>query len=145
LITSLSLHLFGNAGVAVAIGVGTFLILLFGEIVPKSLSLTFSERFALLAAHPLSWFAWMVRPFQRRLTWLAESLIALFGIHPVYEPPAPISDMEFRTMVEMGEGHGVIPGLCTGCGREECLCAERDAAMAEDADAARREILRGGP
>jgi len=108
LITSLSLHLFGNAGVAVAIGVGTFLILLFGEIVPKSLSLTFSERFALLAAHPLSWFAWMVRPFQRRLTWLAESLIALFGIHPVYEPPAPISDMEFRTMVEMGEGHGVI-------------------------------------
>ncbi len=108
LMTSLALHLFGNAGVAVAIGVGTFLILLFGEIIPKSLSLTFSERFALLAALPLSWFALLVQPIQRRLTRLAGRLVSLFGISPAEEPPSPISDLEFRTMVEMGEGHGVV-------------------------------------
>ena len=56
LVTSIALKLFGDIGLAIAIGVGTFLILMFGEIVPKSLSLNFAEKFALFAARPLNLF-----------------------------------------------------------------------------------------
>ncbi len=82
LTTSIALHLFGSTGLAVAIGVGTFLILLFGEIVPKSLSLAFSERYVFLSANLLGWFFRLVHPIQTRLTQLAEGLIGLLGIEP---------------------------------------------------------------
>ncbi len=108
LITSLALHLFGDIGLAIAIGVGTFLILLFGEIVPKSLSLAFSERFVFVAAGPLNWFYKLVQPVQKRFTLLAEQMIRLFGIEPPKDSQTAISDTEFSTMVAMGEGHGVI-------------------------------------
>lgn len=108
LTTSLALHLFGSAGLAIAIGLGTFLILLFGEIVPKSLSLAFSERFVMIAAGPLNWFYKLVRPIQKRFTRVAENMIRLFGIEPSQSSQTAISDMEYSTMVAMGEGHGVI-------------------------------------
>ena len=57
MVTSIAIKIFGNIGVGIAIGAGTFLILLFGEITPKTLSLRFAERVALLAAYPLKLFS----------------------------------------------------------------------------------------
>lgn len=109
LTTSIAMHLFGNAGLAVAIGVGTFLILLFGEVVPKSLSLAFSEKFVFLSARLLDWFFRLVHPIQSRLTQLAESMLGIIGIDTQNErSKGAISNMEFSTMVALGEGHGVI-------------------------------------
>lgn len=109
LTTSIAMHLFGSAGLAVAIGIGTFLILLFGEVVPKSLSLAFSERFVLLSARLLGWFFRLVHPVQRRLTHLAESLLRAIGIDTKEDGSKnAISNSEFSTMVALGEGHGVI-------------------------------------
>jgi len=105
--TSIALKVFGDMGVAIAIGIGTFLILIFGEIFPKSLAVHFAEPFSLMVARPLNLFAQMVRPAQKILTRLAEAVISLVGIQPVQED-STITDDEFRTMVEMGEGEGVI-------------------------------------
>jgi CBS domain containing-hemolysin-like protein len=107
LVTSIALKLFGDAGLAIAIGVGTFLILLFGEIVPKSLSLNFAEKFALFAARPLNLFYRLVRPIQKKFTWLAESAMSLVGIIPKSKDNR-ISDEEFTSMVELGKDEGVI-------------------------------------
>jgi CBS domain containing-hemolysin-like protein len=105
--TSIALKVFGDMGVAIAIGIGTFLILIFGEIFPKSLAVHFAEPFSLMASRPLNLFAQIVRPAQKILTKLAEKIISLVGIQPVQED-STITDDEFRTMVEMGEGEGVI-------------------------------------
>jgi len=107
LATSIALKLFGSAGLAVAIGVGTFVILLFGEVIPKSLSLRFVERFALLAAFPLNQFSQWVQPIQEFFTWAAEKVLSKVGFFP-NEKDSTISDEEFRTMVELGEGEGII-------------------------------------
>ena len=107
LATSIALKLFGNVGVAVAIGVGTFVILLFGEVIPKSLSLRFAERFALLAASPLNLFSQWVQPIQELFTGAAEAVLSRVGFFPK-EKNSTISDEEFRTMVELGEGEGII-------------------------------------
>ena len=76
LATSIALKLFGSVGVAVAIGVGTFVILLFGEVIPKSLSLRYAERCALLAASPLNTFAQWIQPIQELFTWAAEGVLS---------------------------------------------------------------------
>lgn len=80
LVTSIALKLFESTGLAISIGVGTFLILLFGEIIPKSLSLNFAEKFALFAARPLNLFYRLVHPIQQLFTRLAEIVTTSIGI-----------------------------------------------------------------
>ena len=107
LATSIALKLFGDTGLAIAIGVGTFLILLFGEIVPKSLSLNFAEKFALFAARPLNLFYRFVLPVQRLFTRLAETVMSWVGVLPKNNDDR-ISDAEFTSMIKMGKNEGII-------------------------------------
>ncbi len=106
--TSIALKIFGNSGVAIAIGLGTFLILLFGEIVPKTLALKFSESYALSSAFPLHIFSRVVQPIQRLFSRIAGSLITLLGINTTAPIKYGMTEQEFRTLVELGEGEGVL-------------------------------------
>jgi len=106
--TSIFITKFGNIGVGIAIGVGTFLLLVFGEIIPKTLSLQFPQTYAVSAAYPLKIFASMVQPIQLLLTSLAEKFISFIGFTFSKDKKTAITDDEFRTMVQVGEGEGVI-------------------------------------
>lgn len=108
MVTSIAIKIFGNMGVGIAIGGGTFLILLFGEITPKTLSLRFAERVALLAAYPLKLFSHLVQPVQKRLTLVAEKFLRFLGVRVFSDKESIITDEEFRTLVKMGEGEGII-------------------------------------
>ncbi|MCH8157282.1 MAG: HlyC/CorC family transporter, partial [Nitrospinae bacterium] len=106
--TSIAITLFGSIGVGVAIGAGTFLLLVFGEIIPKSMSLKFASSYAVAAAYPLKLFAGLVQPVQKFLTRLAENFISMLGFTFLKTKQTAITDDEFRTMVQMSEGDGVI-------------------------------------
>ena len=108
LITSIAIAQFGNIGVGIAIGVGTFFLLIFGDIVPKSMSIKLAQSYALVAAYPLKLFYNIVQPPQKFLTCLAEKLIYKFGFSALSQKESAITDEEFRTMVQMGVGDGVI-------------------------------------
>ncbi len=108
IITSIAITLFGNIGVGIAIGVSTFLLLIFGEIIPKSMSLKLAQSYSLIAAYPLKWFYNIVHPPQQFLTRLAENFISKFGISALSRKEPAITDEEFRTMVQMGVGEGEI-------------------------------------
>ena len=54
---------FGDAGVAIATGIATLLILTFGEILPKSWAKENSERLVLAIAQPLSFCSFLLYPF----------------------------------------------------------------------------------
>jgi len=107
LATSIAFKLFGDTGLAIAIGVGIFLILLFGEIVPKSLSLNFAEKFALFAARPLNLFYRLVHPIQTMFTRLAELVVSWIGVLPINTDDR-ISDEEFTSMIKLGKDEGII-------------------------------------
>ena len=70
LATSLAMRLLGDYGVGVATGVMTFLILVFGEITPKTFAYRWAESYALFFARALEIFAWIIFP----LAWLLEGL-----------------------------------------------------------------------
>ena len=106
--TSIFITMFGNVGIGIAIGVGTFLLLVFGEIIPKSLSLKFSQGYSISAAYPLKLFSSLVQPIQKFLTIAAEKFISMIGITFQKNEKTAITDDEFRVMVQMGEGEGVI-------------------------------------
>jgi putative hemolysin len=106
--TSIFITKFGNLGVGIAIGVGTFLLLVFGEIIPKTLSLQYPQTYAISAAYPLRLFASIVQPIQSFLTSIAESFISFIGFTFTKDKKTAITDDEFRTMVQVSEGEGVI-------------------------------------
>ena len=106
--TAMAIKIFGNVGIGVAIGVGTFLLLIFGEIVPKSLSLRYAESYSLLACYPLTLFYKVVQPPRKFLTHLSEKVLTALGFAAIAPKTSPISDDEFRAMVQIGEGEGVI-------------------------------------
>ena len=92
----------------IAIGVGTLLLLVFGDIIPKSISLKFSQPYALFSAYPLTIFAKIVQPAQKLFSIWTEKIISYMGILPHGLKESPITDEEFRAMVQVGEGEGVI-------------------------------------
>lgn len=60
--TKIALDYFGDAGIGVATGVMTFLILTFGEITPKAYATVYAEKLALIIARPLSFVKILLYP-----------------------------------------------------------------------------------
>ena len=107
-VTSIAINVFGNLGVGIAIGVGTLLLLVFGDIIPKSISLKFSQPYALFSAYPLTIFAKIVQPAQKLFSIWTEKVTGFMGILPHGLKESPITAEEFRSMGQVGEGEGVI-------------------------------------
>ena len=107
-VTSIAINIFGSLGVGVAIGIGTLLLLVFGDIIPKSISIKFAQPYALFSAYPLKAFAKLVQPAQKLFSVWTERIISSMGVLPHGLKESPITDEEFRAMVEVGEGEGVI-------------------------------------
>ncbi len=107
-VTSIAINVFGNLGVGIAIGAGTLLLLVFGDIIPKSISIKFAQPYALFSAYPLSIFAKIVQPAQKLFSIWTEKVISFMGVLPHGLKESPITDEEFRAMVQVGEGEGVI-------------------------------------
>ena len=108
LTTSIALKTFEHYGVAIAIGAATFLLLVFGDIIPKSLAIKYAKTYSLFAAYPLKMFENMVLPLQKVLTKFTETLIRFMGFDSLKLKKSALTEDEFRTMVHMVEAEGQI-------------------------------------
>ncbi len=104
--TSIAYQTLGNMGVSIAIGAATFLLLLFGEIIPKTLSIHFAESYVLFAARPLKLFFVLVQPLQKFLVLFSEFIMKMFGWEDKKKHDHKISDEEIKAMVDIGEEAG---------------------------------------
>ena len=75
LCTLLFIHLMGDGGATVATAVATVVVLVFGEVTPKSLAKESPERFAMFSAPFLRMVMWVLSPF----AWLFSQLKKLVG------------------------------------------------------------------
>lgn len=101
LITAISLRSFGPTGLAVAIPVATVLLLLFGEIVPKSLGLRRRHGLAPLAAPILSAVGLVLGPLRLLLESMARAVSGRTG-------PAPLTRAELPTLVTVAAEQGQV-------------------------------------
>lgn len=105
--TALAVSLFGNSGIGIATVSVTLLVLIFGEIIPKSIALTYPERLALRFSLPLKLFGVLALPVITvfsALTWL---LLVLTGSSHKHSP-GTVTEEDLRTLIEVGEEEGVL-------------------------------------
>ena len=130
------------ASFMIAFGVVTYLSVVFGELVPKALTLERAEALAALVARPVEWMARVLRPVVWLLQGTASLLLRPFGITEVMAGEAIRSADELRALVDEAEGSGVIPRA-----QEELLHNVFDFAVARgarrDGAVARRDVVRG--
>lgn len=102
--TALSIELFGSKGVGIATGVVTLLILIFGEITPKSLGNNKSIDYAKVAAVPLFYLEKILSPF----IYLFTKIVNLFVKDKSLISSAFLSEEEIRRFVDVSQREGVI-------------------------------------
>ena len=107
LATSVSIQLFGDVGVGIATGVVTLLVLIFGEITPKTLATENAERLVIAYAKPLSLLKIILGPATMILSAITGVIAKIFGATPASDKPLVTHD-EFETMVNVSKEEGVI-------------------------------------
>jgi Mg2+/Co2+ transporter CorB len=105
--TLLALRHFGDAGLAIATGILTLVLLIFAEVAPKTLAALHSEKIAfpasfiyvplMTAAYPVVWVVNLI----------ANTLLRLLGLSAAVEDGQALSQEELRTVVN--EASGLIP------------------------------------
>ncbi|MDX2161065.1 MAG: hemolysin family protein [bacterium] len=84
----------------------TYLSLIIGELVPKSLALRYPERIASLVAPPMQFLSVLTRPVVTLLTASTNLVLRLIGVRPSDEPP--VSEEEIVAMIQQGVDVGVF-------------------------------------
>lgn len=88
-----------DVALAVVVVVVSFLSLVVGELVPKSLAMRYAEGYALAIARPLALLARLARPVVRFLTFCSNLVLRLFGDRTSFTE-ARLSREELQTLVE---------------------------------------------
>ena len=107
LATALAIDLYGNAGAGIATGILTFLILIFGEISPKTLATIHSEKLALAFCGIIQFLMTILTPVIFVINKLAMGFLFLLGVNPKKQQNA-ITEEELRTIVDVSQETGVI-------------------------------------
>ncbi len=99
LATSLAIRLFGDDGLGIAVGVMTFLILVFGEITPKTYCNANSTKIALRYAPVLLAFSYVFYPVVKFFEIITKGVVKMTGSS--YAPP-PITEEEIKGVIDQG-------------------------------------------
>ncbi|MBN1258313.1 HlyC/CorC family transporter [Candidatus Peregrinibacteria bacterium] len=99
------IRFFGNHAIGVVTGVLTFIILIFGEITPKTLAQKYAESFARAVAYPLLGMVYLFFP----VVWILHRFIrGLMRLFKAKNPILTTSEEELLAMVDIGKQEGVI-------------------------------------
>lgn len=102
--TVIATERFGHIGPGLAVGVLTIIILVFGEITPKTFAVRYSGPIGLFVAPPLLLFTYLALPF----IWVLERLtVFLHGLTRVQTEPT-VTDLDLIHMAEHGTQEGTI-------------------------------------
>lgn len=107
LATSLTISIWGNAAVGIATGILTILVLLFGEIVPKTWATLNAERLSLIYCYPISALMFLLTPVIFLVDKMANFLLCLGGIDPNAKVNI-MTESELKTYVDVSHEDGVI-------------------------------------
>ncbi|MBN8046199.1 MULTISPECIES: HlyC/CorC family transporter [Paraclostridium] len=105
--TSLFISILGTQGVAVATALMTILVLIFGEITPKTIAANNSEKIAILVSKPIKVIILILTPVVWIFNIITNIIFKIFGIKSKSGQPY-ITEEELRTMVNVSQEEGVL-------------------------------------
>jgi Mg2+/Co2+ transporter CorB len=112
-VTVIALRVYEDFGISqeLALSVGTagltFLILIFGEVTPKTLAAIHPERVGLPAAYVYWVLRWLLLPFVMLVNFFSNGLLRLMGVSPEEAAQHSLSSEELRSVV--AEAGAMIP------------------------------------
>lgn len=106
LATKMATAAFGDVGVGIATGVMTFLVLVFGEVVPKNVAAAHAETWAMFIAPFIRLLSFVLTPVVFLLTKLSDFVVR-FSKKDDEEDPT-ITEDEFKILVNVGQEEGVF-------------------------------------
>lgn len=109
LMTSLAIDIWGNTGVGIATGIMTLIVLVFGEITPKTLATQNSEQFSLGLSRFVLVTKIIVTPVSSLLNVITNILIRFLG-GEVDEDQPFITEDELKTIVSVSHKEGILEG-----------------------------------
>ena len=104
--TSLAIHLFGNTGAGIATGILTFLILIFGEVTPKTMATIKADSMSLTAAAPIGFLMKILTPVIFIINKLSLGLMFLLHVN-IKDAQKKMTEEELRTIVDVSQENGV--------------------------------------
>ena len=105
--TILVKDLFGNYAVSIATAILTVLVLIFGEITPKTLATINNEKLALRFASVVYWLMYILTPVIFLINKLSSLVMKLFRIDKS-EKKSTYTENELKTIVNVSHAEGVI-------------------------------------
>ena len=106
LATLVAIDIFKNNAVGIAIGAITLLLLVFGEITPKTFATYHNRRFSLFVARPIWFLSIILYPLIIIFDAIALFLMKIFGWQKKKSPV--VTEAEIKSIVELGEDVGAI-------------------------------------
>jgi putative hemolysin len=95
-----------SVSVAVIVGLITYLSLIIGELVPKTIALNHAESIAVALSPPMKVFSEVTYPVVWILSLSTKLMLKLFGISARKE--APVTEEDLKMVLQKGSEHGVI-------------------------------------
>ena len=106
LATKMATDYFGDAGVGIATGIMTLLVLVFGEVVPKNLAAAHAEGWAMFVAPFIKLISVILTPLVFLLTKLSDTVVRFSKKNEEEDPT--ITEDEFKLLVNVGQEEGVF-------------------------------------
>lgn len=107
LMTIFAIKLFGSASIGIATGVLTFLVLIFGEITPKTLATREADKMALAYSLPIYILVILLTPVIFIVNIASSSVLKLIG-SDIDKKKESMTEEELRTIVDVSHEEGVI-------------------------------------
>lgn len=101
---------FGASSIGLVTTIMTIAIVLFAEIIPKTLANTFAEKVAVPFMFVFQGFYWVIYPVTYLASHFAAQFSRLFGVGSSVRPAPQITEEELEYLINMGEEEGVIQG-----------------------------------
>jgi Mg2+/Co2+ transporter CorB len=98
----------GAMGVAIATAMMTVLIVVFGEILPKTIAITRPDNVARALSFPVTWLVLVFGPLAKGAQWIVRKTLAVFGIKLSMEMDVLAAHEEIRGAVEYHHAEGIV-------------------------------------
>lgn len=105
--TKIATDVFQDAGVGIATGVMTLLILVFGEVIPKNVAAAHAENWAMVIAPFIRVVSIVLTPLVFLLTKLSDFVVKFSKKYEDDDVPT-ITEDEFKLLVDVGQEEGVF-------------------------------------
>lgn len=99
---------YGPTAVAITTAVMTIVILIFAEVLPKTLAIARTDKFALVVATPVSWVVAILAPIVHAVQWVVWHVLRLVGIKQEESGDVVEPHEEIRGTVEIHHEEGNV-------------------------------------